>query len=401
MSEYDYNQYLCDLGTFPFSVGMLDFTDETYKDKQVNLQVRYMLNRTQEMFVYEGLPETIPQRMLETILQTCGNVCLTEVDGKPYAFSGGLGGMRDEYYQPTIYTVANPHLNFNAMLKIGEECVWGRSDSFGVGLIPLFQWYASMIVENGLSLRVGLINSRITKTISAQDDATFKSALKYLQDIEDGKLGAISDSAFFEGLNLHHSPTANEHLTDVIESLQYLKASWFNELGLQANYNMKRERIQNAEAENDNDALLPLIDNMLKQRQLMLDEFNTMYGYNVTVRLASAWEDVQEDANPVKQEGAGNDEVETITTTDSTTMDSTIPQEGETQGVSEVSEETSQDTENVGEGAPEPTPDGKVNVVVNVGDENETNIDGEGVTENVETAENENTEVDTGVDNSN
>ena len=273
-NEYDYNEYLCDLRTFPFSVGMLDFTDPKYKDIQVNVKVRYMLNRTQKMFEYEGLPDTIPARMLETILQTCGNVCLTEVDGKPYAFSGGLGGELDEYYQPTIYTVANPYLKYSAMLRIGEECVWGRSDSFGVGLIPLFQWYASMIVETGLSLRVGLINARITKTISAEDDATYKSALKYLEDVERGKLGAISDSAFFEGLNIHTSPTANEHLTDIIETLQYLKASWFNDLGLQANYNMKRERIQNAEAENDNDALLPLIDDMLAQRQQMLNEFN-------------------------------------------------------------------------------------------------------------------------------
>lgn len=408
MSEYDYNQYLCDLGTFPFSVGMLDFADEKYKDKQVNQHVRYMLNRTQQMFVYEGLPDTIPQRMLETILQTCGNVCLTEVEGKPYAFSGGLGGMRDEYYQPTIYTVANPYLNFNAMLKIGVDCVWGRSDSFGVGLIPLFQWYASMIVENGLSLRVGLINSRITKTISAQDDATYKSALKYLQDIEDGKLGAISDSAFFEGLNIHHAPTANEHLTDIIESLQYLKASWFNELGLQANYNMKRERIQNAEAENDNDALLPLIDDMLNQRKEMLEAFNTMYGYEVTVKLSSAWEDVQEDANPDTEEtedtdeieGAGN-EMETITVANDTGDDNSISQNSEAEGVPKVSESTEESPENMEEETPEHSPVLGINVVVNVGDENETAIDGEGVNENVETTEIENTEIGDGVDNTN
>lgn len=398
-NNYDYNQYLCDLGTFPFSVGMLDFHDPKYKDKQVNLHVRYMLNRTQQMFEYDGLPDTIPQRMLETILQTCGNVCLTEVDGKPYVFSGGLGGMRDEYYQPTIYTIANPYLKFNKMLKIGDECIWGRSDSFGVGLLPIFQWYASMIVENGVTLRVGLINARITKTLSAQDDATFKSALKYLQDIEDGKLGAISDSAFFEGVNLVHSPTANEHLTDVIEALQYLKASWFNELGLQANYNMKRERIQNAEAENDNDALLPLVDDMLQQRQQMLDAFNEKYGYEVSVKLSSAWEDVQEDAGEEPEEGEP-DEMEVITTTDSTDDDSDTPEGGEEQGVPEVPEDTTENPESMEEETPETDPVLGVNVVVNVGDNSETTIEGEGVTENVETSKDENTEDEGSMENS-
>ena len=382
-NEYDYNEYLCDLRTFPFSVGMLDFTDPKYKDIQVNVKVRYMLNRTQKMFEYEGLPDTIPARMLETILQTCGNVCLTEVDGKPYAFSGGLGGEMDEYYQPTIYTVANPYLKYSAMLRIGEDCVWGRSDSFGVGLIPLFQWYASMIVETGLSLRVGLINARITKTISAEDDSTYKSALKYLEDVERGKLGAISDSAFFEGLNIHTSPTASEHLTDIIETIQYLKASWFNDLGLQANYNMKRERIQNAEAENDNDALLPLIDDMLAQRQQMLDEFNAKYGYNVKVKLASAWEDVQEDETEVSEDA---DEDTTINSTMDDTSEGEPSETADDSEVEEGEKETTTETQESEEEIPSETePQNVVNVVVNVGDQNETNIeDGEEVTENEE-----------------
>ena len=395
--DYDYNEYLCDLGTFPFSVGMLDFHDPKYKDKQVNLQVRYMLDRTQKMFEYDGLPETIPARMLELILQTCGNVCLTEVDGKPYAFSGGLGGMRDEYYQPTIFTIANPYLKYSAMLKIGSECVWGRSDSLGVGLLPLFQWYASMIVENGVSLRVGLINSRITKTLSAQDDRTYKSALKYLEDIENGDLGAISDSAFFEGVNIVHSPTANEHLTDIIESLQYLKASWYNDIGLQANYNMKRERIQNAEAENDNDALLPLLDDMLEQRRQMLEEFNAMYGYNVTVKLASAWEDVQEDAGETPLESEGGNEVENLTTESVEDIDGDTQEESEKERVSEVSEDTETSEEKVEERTPEEQPDINVNIAVTVGDNSETTISEE-VTES-ETETDEIADVEGGVDN--
>ena len=394
-NEYDYNQYLEDLNSFPFSVGMLDFTDEKYKDTQVNIHIRYMLNRTQRMFEYDGLPDTIPARMLEAILQTCGNVCLTEVNGKYYAFSGGLGGMRDEYYQPTLYTIANPSLKFDKQLEIGTECVWGRSDSYGVGLMPLFQWYASMIVEAGLSLRVGVINARIAKTISAPDDSTYKSALKYLQDIEDGKLGAISDSAFFEGLNIHATPTAQEHLTDIIETIQYLKATWFNELGLNANYNMKRERIQNAEVENDNDALLPLIDDMLQQREEMLEKFNELYGLNVSVKLSSAWEDVQRDADSLED-----------TTIDNSVSDSnesgveSMENETETQtGEDETISETTEGEQEAPEEKPEPEPQTQINVVVNVGDSNETMIeDGEEVNENVETPETENTEDEGGMD---
>lgn len=405
-NEYDYNEYLYDLGAIPYFVGMLDFTDPKYKDRQVNYQVKYMLDRTQKMFEYDGLPETIPARNLETILQTCGNVCLTEVNGKPYAFFGGLGGVPDEYYQPTIYTVANPGLKYDAQLKIGVDCVWGRSDSFGVGLMPLFQWYASMIIETGISLRVGVINSRVNKTISAEDDSTYKSALKYLEDIESGKLGVISDSAFFEGLNIHATPTANEHLTDIIESLQYLKASWFNDLGLNANYNMKRERIQSAEAENDNDALLPLIDDMLNQRREMLEKFNEMFGYNVTVKLSSSWEDVQEDDTESERDEmeTENDSLEDPGEIE-TEPDSGAEDVQDREGESEV--ETNPDRDEMGEGENEPDEpqEGEnaenITIIINNGDNNESTVDnGEEVIENDETAEDENTEVEGSMDES-
>lgn len=298
MNDYSYAQYIADLMRLPFGVGMLDFSDSKYKDMQVNFQIRYMLDRTQSMFTYEGLPETIPQRLLENILQTCGNACITRApDGNLYAFWGGLGGEPDPYYQPTIYTVANPALNFSKNLKIGVDCVWARSDSMGVGLLPLFQWYGSMIVETGVSMRVGLINSRISRLMSASDDRTKKSAEKYLGDVEDGKLGVVSSSEFFDGLDLKAPPASGEHLTDIIETLQYLKASWFNDIGLNANYNMKRERIQNAESQLNDDALLPLIDDMLRSREQMVDEINAMYDLNISVRLNSAWEDEQENAD--------------------------------------------------------------------------------------------------------
>ena len=70
-------------------VGKYDFAD---KDRNITNIVRYMLNRTQQMFSWEGLPDTIPPRMLEVYLQTNGNVCITEVKGDLYAFTGGPGG---------------------------------------------------------------------------------------------------------------------------------------------------------------------------------------------------------------------------------------------------------------------------------------------------------------------
>ena len=82
-------------------------------------------------------------------------------------------------------------------------------------------------------------------------------------------------------------------LKDVIESYQYLKGSWFNELGLNANYNMKREAINESESDMNEDALLPMIDNMLISRQDAVKQINEMFGTNISVELSSSWKKIR------------------------------------------------------------------------------------------------------------
>ena len=80
----------------------------------------------------------------------------------------------------------------------------------------------------------------------------------------------------------------------MIELRQYTKASWFNELGLQANYNMKREAINSTEGQLNEDGLVPLVGSMLECRQMFADDINNMFGTDITVELSGAWRARQE-----------------------------------------------------------------------------------------------------------
>ena len=257
------------------------------KKQRTRENVLYMLDRTQEMFVWKGLPKTIKPRILETYFQTHGNVCLTEVLNIPeginrekglYIFFGGLGGMLDENYEPTIYTVANPYLNFSECLEIGKDCVRGRNDRHGVGLLPLFMKYGSMMNENEVSMNMLSICYRIDNLISADDDRTYESAKQYFNDIIDGQFGAISSSEFFDGIRNEKTSGSTRSIKDLIEYEQYLKASWYNEIGLNSNYNMKRERMVASESQMNDDALIPLVDNMIKCRNEFIEETKELYG---------------------------------------------------------------------------------------------------------------------------
>ena len=272
-----------------------DFQD---KNRATWYHISQMLIRTQSMFEYKGLPDSIPARNLEIMLQTRGHVAFYHTNGELYVFIGGLGGEPNVYYMPTVYTISNPALGISKNLKIGEDCIVMPSDSLYQGLMPILSHYATGITENELSMRCALINTRIVDLVSAQDDRTAESARIYFKQIEDGKLDVIAETAFIEGLKAQPYGSAGNTgiLTDLIEMEQYWKASVFNELGLNANYNMKRESLNSAESQLNNDALLPLVDDMLKCRREALEKVNDMFGTDISVDFASSWKQNIEEA---------------------------------------------------------------------------------------------------------
>lgn len=282
-----YNEYISLM--FP---GFGDY-EPSNKECVFDNMVLTMLNRTQSMFIWNGLPDTVPQRILEMYLQCNGCCAFYEHENELYVYNGALGGEPDVYFQPTIFTISNPAQHFSVNAKIDVDCVIMRNDSFYMGLLPLHRRYAHNMVETELSMHVANINSRIVSLISAQDDRTRKSAEKYLDDVLAGELGVVSETKFFDDLKTSPFSNSGVHgiITDLIELMQYHKASWYNEIGLNANYNMKRESINSKESQLNNDALLPLVDNMLIERREGAERVNDMFGTSITVDFSSSWKD--------------------------------------------------------------------------------------------------------------
>lgn len=260
------------------------------KDTAVTEFMANTLAKTQSMFEYEGLPDSIPQKELERLLQTTGNAFVTSVDGVLYALSGGKGGEPDVYGRATLYTVANPALKLNKTYDIQKDGVLIENDSNGESLLPLIGRYAVLYTDGLISLNTASILTRITMLISASDDKTKQSAEEFLRKIQDGEFSIIGENAFFKGVNMQTAPTTNSvYITQLIELVQYYKASMYNELGLNANYNMKRERLNLGEVSMNVDVLLPYVDNMLKERQNAVEKINEMFDTEISVKLASSW----------------------------------------------------------------------------------------------------------------
>lgn len=275
-------------------------TDDLYKwnfREKEQVVKYYMISKfrtSNRMFEYENLPNHIDVNILELYLQSIGFMLAVNYNDKLYILPASLGGEFNEMYIPTEAIVSNPYLKLNKTYMIDEDCVLLKNDSMLQGLTPMFKRYSTMQCENDITLNIASINTRISSLISADDDKGYQSAIKFLEDIEKGKLGIIGEDTFMnDGVKIQ--PTASSSNSNIYTQLceydRYLQNSLYREIGLGATVNLKRENISENESQQDDDTLLPFVDDMLLCRKESIEKINKMFNTEISVKLSSAWED--------------------------------------------------------------------------------------------------------------
>lgn len=264
------------------------------KDKAITTFIHTSLDKTIGMFAYTGLPETIPAKELENILQAYGHTIIAEHNGALYALSGNFSGEEDVYGNARFYTVANVALKLSKTYEIGKDCVLVKNDFHTVGLLPVIMKYGALMLDTELTLNTIAILSRVTMLISAPDDKTKRSADVFLKHITDGDFSIIGENGFFDGIRLQTADTGNKYVTSIVELMQYYKASFLNEIGLQANFNMKRERLVKDEVLMNIDSLFPFIDEMYTSRLEAVQAMNEMFDLSVSIDYAGVWKTAHE-----------------------------------------------------------------------------------------------------------
>lgn len=301
------------------------------KDDIIRYYIRKMLIKTQQMFEYDNLPETIPKKDYLLIKQTHGSVTIAKAeDGKLYAFRGGLGGRPNEYYLPTISIVNNPYLNLNKTYKIDEDCVVILNDALYQGLLPIIEHNAYLLAECDISFKFACINIRIPALVDAPNDTAKAEAERFFKQVEDGeKIGVIGDETFFDKLSVYNYANSDTSITHLIELKQYIWGTFLQEIGIQSTFNMKREAINEAEAGMSEDILIPSVDEMLEQEQIGWDKVNKMFGTNVQVRLSSVWENVRKKRDLAEELTESEIDKNETSTNPEETKEESVKNEGE------------------------------------------------------------------------
>lgn len=289
-------------------------TAEKEKKTDIMVYMEEMMLRSFQIFDYKGLPDTIPKWALESIVMSTGRAVITKFDDNLYCYDGGWGGEPNVYYRPTRFIVANPYQKFNKNLIIGEDCVLVQNDDLCLGLYPIWLRTAKALTETDISIRLATIIPRMQSIISATDDRTKEAADTYIKKVMEGEISAVMDDGLVESLHVSPYATAGTHtvLTQLMELRTYQLNTFFNEIGIEASTNQKRENVSELEASQNRDYLLPLVDNMLQCRKRAVKEVNRMYGTEIEVDFSDMWKrmahEIEDEPAQIEKEGTQDDE---------------------------------------------------------------------------------------------
>lgn len=273
-----------------------------------------------------------------------GKVCWFNHQGRLYALNGAPGGEPNVYYEPQTFIVANPIIGSKTLTirnKNGSESIDGLDGVLMAltdidyeltpaahgGLYGLIYQTAGLLADNISSLNVAQINGRASVAFTADTEALAESAEEVLKDIYSGKPYRVLSEDILNKITatpLSNSGQNNTIMT-LIEAHQYILASFYNEIGIAGQWNMKRERVNTAETELMTGSLDVSVYNMIKNLKAAVEKINELFGTDIKVELNEEVITSEEDRptttdadGELQTDGVEEDKTETVEVEDST-----------------------------------------------------------------------------------
>lgn len=266
---------------------------------------KMLLNRVINMFTWNNLPDTIDEQVMNFWLFVTGRVVFTEFNGKLYALNGNYGGYPNEYYLPAEFVVANPILGSkNVKLDVDGVAMFNSdTDKYPTqtltgGLYPILTLTANMLADCVVTISSALKNGRVQTAFLCKDDTVRLAGEKVLTKLYNGDPAVMIDDTILNcitPIKMADNASVATILQQTVETYQFWLANFYNSIGVNANFNMKRERLNTAEVNINDSALFVNVVNMLNNRQQALEKINKMFGTNITVEISEEWKDLAEE----------------------------------------------------------------------------------------------------------
>lgn len=303
------------------------------KKRMIRDNLDWLLNKTAVMFEYDNLPPTIPKIALERLLQWCGSCVIWRVprshipvgygasfnvsslvdqtDSDLYAFKYTLAEAPDPYDEPYKVVITSPGFrpSISETLEINKDVAIIRNDTNYRGLYRLHKKYAELMAEAEISLRSTLLVLRDELLFIAKTEKQRKAVEAYINSRDIGKPAFISSNDLGAPLETLMQNSRSNSVELAVNGLQAIKAAWYNEIGLNPSFSMKREYTSAQEIDTQTDLLMPIIDDMYESRRIGIENVNSMFGTNISVRKSSAWKMKEKSIELIERQEEANIEL--------------------------------------------------------------------------------------------
>ena len=282
---------------------------------------KWLLAKTCSCFYIKNLPDTVDEFYVKSNLLTDGDIGITEFDGKLYAVIGAPGGEPDEYYRPTIYTVANPKLGSKIFTNGKDGIIIYNSpiDAYiSGGLYGLIDQTATLLADNIVSINCCQINTRVTAVFTADGDGQALAGEAVLKSIYAGHPYKILRSDIIDkiGVNPISTTGVGQSLTELVELHNYIIANYFQSIGIKSNDIRKKAHVLQEEIDSQDDYLQISVLEILAAWQAGFDKVNELYGTDIRVELNPALLDLL--VGGTSDTSVTNDVVDNTENTDTT-----------------------------------------------------------------------------------
>ena len=254
----------------------------------VNFFYRYLLQEAISVFKWDNMPETWPVNYIPFALFNFGYVAIvrTRKYGVIPLFCTLYG--YNVFYQPNKVLIANPAIEGELDLTIGNECtIIKLMPDFG-GANDLLTFYADMMALTAESAGINLINSKLSYIFLVDNKKSAETAKKMYDNIASGEPAVFvgnndinKDTWNLLSQNVGQNYIADKNLSDLIK----WKNMFLTQIGIPNANTDKKERMITDEVNANNVETKSLSSIWLDEMKKGVKETNDMFGLNLSVNL--------------------------------------------------------------------------------------------------------------------
>ena len=256
----------------------------------LNFYRQYLFDLRNNLYKWEGLPESISGNNLEHILTISGYGVATQYKGDVLFLQGAISGIDYQNY-PIDFVSAN-HAIPTLTRKINKNCVvaWNVPDyQYPHGDVELIDIFAHRLMNIAVSIDCSLVNSRVSAVFDVENSEQAKQVAISYKQLMAGNPFVINlgmKNLISEKNNIYPVKARDNLVTDLLQdSYNNTMSEFFKIFGIKSLNVDKSQYVNGIDSTSSSEAESANKNVRLDARKKFCEKCNKMFGTNITVDL--------------------------------------------------------------------------------------------------------------------